>query len=180
MRQVSAIVSRLALATVVALVLGAAGCNDATTQAARVTIVALGGVTRVIHATHQDVYTRALDALRAAEHDGGSLADYNARVAPLRAEFLRRGQAIQALDRALYAAAGIIDAAHQGAAATTIGPAAALTLAALREALDVLRDGVLLAPIAIPREVDTVVAALTSLAGTFLPAATDGGTPDEH
>ncbi len=172
------VVAALLTWTLLLAVLAVPGCPAGQTQIARVTVLSLGGAVQVVHAEHQAVYARAVGALRDQEHDGGSLADYNVRVAPLRAAFLRRSAAIGSLDRDLYAAAAVTDAVRQGADRAMLAPMAARVLAAIDASLTVLRDGDVLPAVTIPHEVTDVTALLVTLAGVVTPP--QGGSDAGH
>jgi hypothetical protein len=96
---------------------------------------------------------------------GGDLAEYERRVAPLDAEFRRRSAAIATLDSQLYAAAAVLDASRRDAGSADYAQAACAVLDAIQRAVDALEQGAVLAPVAIPPEVQRVVTALGEVSG---------------
>jgi len=148
----------------------APACGPTQHRVATVTLVGAGTAVATIHAAHQAAYTEATDRLRERlRTDGGSIADYDRQVAPIDAAFAARSRVLQLLDQALYAAAGVVDAARDGGGAD-LAAIAGQVLATLRAAVAVLRDGSVLPAVALPPAVDTTLAALQALAGGF-----DGG-----
>lgn len=147
------------------LALALVACSgDQTRHAATASIVTAGGALAVVQSAHQRAYVAATDALRArivAAH--GTLADYDAQVAPIDAAFAHRGEAIEALDDALYTAAAVVNAATKGNADAWVAAAREL-LSTLDRATQALSDGAVLAPVAIPPEVREVIDALRAIA----------------
>jgi hypothetical protein len=146
------------------------GCGVTPRQAVAATIVGAGAGLASLHQSHEDAYTAATDALRASLHDGGTVADYDARVAPLNAAFRARGAALAALDADLYGAAAVVDATRSSDPAAYL-PAVQPVLDALRRDLAVLQDGSVLPALPIPASVTSTVATLETLAAGVTHAA---------
>lgn len=143
------------------------GCGPATVRATHVTVVTAGGAVAAIQAEHERAYRTGTDALRERlAATGQTIEAYDREVAPLDAAFGARGRAIQALAGDLYSAAAVNDAVRRGASPADYGRLAGELLAGIARTLAVLREGAVLPAVAIPPEVDQVVAALRSITHT--------------
>lgn len=141
-------------------------CAATPHQVASGAVSTAGAITASLHRDHQRIYREATDRLREdLRQRGGTLAEYDAAVVPIDAEFRRRSQSIAALSASLYAAASIIDAARAGASFEQYAAAAAAVIVSLDEVVGAIGAGAILPPVAIPPEVDAVRGTLRTLVG---------------
>lgn len=153
---------------------GIAACS-ATRPIIVTTVASTGAVLNQLHQEHQRVYTQATDQLRASiRQRGGTIAEYNAALEPLDAEFDHRSELIQTIDAHLYAAAALIDATR-GGQVSDYRQAVRPVLEALRRTLESLRDGNALPPVNIPPDIIQVIRALELLAGPYPSTHADVG-----
>jgi hypothetical protein len=159
----------------VLLFLLAIGCAAAS-RATHVALVTLGAGTHQLHAEHHRAYRLATDALIARMRAGGSLEQYDHDVMQMDREFAVRGDALALLASGLYSAAALRDALAQGGPRAALLAVAREVLQTVEQTLVVLQQGGALAPLHIPTEIRTGVAALRALFAAAVP--TDAGAPD--
>lgn len=148
---------------------GASATSVAARRATSVSVIAIGNALATAHVENQNAFRVASDAIiiRIAM-TGGSVEDYNGEAAPLEHAFLARSRALVALDSALYAAAGVIDALERDAGISdpsALAPLAQTIVDAIERCIVVLEDGSILPAVHIPTIVRTALSTLRTAAG---------------